>query len=306
MKKYDIKATFFIEQLEVEAIISRGEKAGSESVFYLEAQLLKKQIHHMVLEGHDLQLHLHPQWYDAQYNHCDWDLNYNWWRFSSLPFRHQNDGTPGRYDLLCAGKKYLEDLIRPIKSGYECIAFRAGGYNIGLDDITDNALIESGFKIDSSVCPGFYVDSELSRYDFSRQTNFKPAPFLSSSTKKSQVIEYPLVTLKSNFFKRISTPRIYTKLINNKFKNINCSGLKVGSKHVKPHCLKNIKNSNFDVCLSSRLQINDFLQQIKNSKSSHTVLIGHPKDYSVFSPFEYILRKLDGEFITFSEVQEVI
>ncbi len=298
LKKNDVRATFFVEQLEIEAILREGEKAGEGSNLYNEALLLKEQILEMVALGHDVQLHLHPQWYGAKHESGKWILNFAWWRFSSLPYNDQPDGTPGRYDLLYRGKEYLEKIIRPFKPDYRCIAFRAGGYNIGVDEISYQALKQNGFRMESSVCPGFYENSSLSQYDYTNITDFNHYPFYKDD---GSIIEYPLITMASLLIERISCARVYAKFINKQNKRVNYSGLP--NKNSTPYLLKNIKNTNFDVCLSSKKQLIDFNKVIDESKLEYVVLIGHSKDYSFFSPLNNILKQKNNSYITFADIE---
>src|SRR5262245_15530206 len=73
--------------------------------------------------GHDIQLHLHPQWLDAKHEDGTWRLNYTKWAISTLPPEEMES-------ILRNGKAYLERLLKPINADYECIAFRAGAYCI--------------------------------------------------------------------------------------------------------------------------------------------------------------------------------
>ena len=179
LKQLNVKATFFIEQLEIDAIISLKDVYPADSSEYINAVLVEQQVLAIAVQGHDIQLHLHPQWYGAKYDNGKWLLNFNWWRFSSLPYRTTSDGTPGKYDLLKVGKASLEKLVRRVLPDYQCISFRAGGYNVGVDKSTVDALIANGFTVKSSICPGFYANSALSQYDYSNVCHQTPYWFLS-------------------------------------------------------------------------------------------------------------------------------
>jgi hypothetical protein len=57
-------------------------------------------------QGHDIQLHLHPQWFGASYQgHGNWNLGGNW---SILNYPCQQIRA-----MLVAGKQYLETLLQP-------------------------------------------------------------------------------------------------------------------------------------------------------------------------------------------------
>lgn len=296
-----VKATFFVEQLEVDSIISLKHSFAIGTKEYNNAVLLEEQILDIVKRGHDVQLHLHPQWFNAKYKGGQWELNFNWWRFSALPYRTSVDGIPGKYDLLKSGKSSLEKLVRQVKPEYECTAFRAGGYNIGEDKTTIDALVKTGFLVDSSICPGFYSDSVLSQYDYtgvsSKLDFWKSSDSLYRPGEGSKhIVELPLITIRSSILSKISIARIVNVIKNHAYKAISYTGnINTGFIPRAKTFPKKTTNSNFDVCLSSRLQIKAFnlkLNQSLKKKQSFVVLIGHPKDYSRFSPMRKILKEI--------------
>ena len=302
MQRLGIRATFFIEYLELEAIFKEADSGNP--LFIDDAKHIKAQLERMVSLGHDLQLHLHPQWYQAQYRQGQWQLNFDWWRFSALPYRTSADGTPGQLDLLLAGKAFLEALIQPLNSEYRCHAFRAGGYNVGFNPQSVKALSAAGFDTESSLCPGFYANKALCQYDYTDCDSFLPHP-MPGSDEPTQVIEYPLLTLRSSLPEKISLARLYTRLFNKKLKRIGYQRSVKPAAPLQPHKLT---NSNFDVCLSSRAQVQRFLALAQQKCLSTTVLIGHAKDYSWFSPFAYTLKRAQrqGQFITLSDARETV
>lgn len=295
----EIKAVFFIEQLEIDAIINLKHKFPTNSKEYSDAVALENQIALIVERGHDIQLHLHPQWYGAVYENNNWILNFKWWRFSALPYRSSHDGTPGKYDLILLGKESLERRIKKINPNYTCHSFRAGGYNIGADKSSVDALINNNFKVDSSICPGYFSNSTLSNYDYTSVScdlgNWESKDSLYASLKvpKNQhCLELPLITIRSNFFEKLSLSRIYSSIKNRKKKAIHYAAHTTTK---KPSYPVNLKNTNYDVCLSSNIQIKRLNQAIKArsiEEKSSIVLIGHPKDYSFFSPMKKIITSL--------------
>jgi len=316
LNELNLKATFFVEQLEIDAIIELQEHFPPASKEHIEALAVEQQLHDIIQQGHDIQLHLHPQWYKAKYENKEWHLNFDWWRFSALPYNTSEDGTPGKYELIKTGKESLEKRVRKTLPTYQCHSFRAGGYNVGDGKSSVDALVNNGLKLDSSVCPGFFSNSKLSKYDYtavnanlyywrSKASLLSPDP---NATSES-CLQLPLVTVNSSFREKLSCARIYTSIKNRKFKSVNYSGTVVVATPDNTFST----NTNFDVCLSSRAQIKKLYQRIEylseyNSDCCLITLIGHPKDYSKFSPMKRILKKLSKEqrFITVADfVQEV-
>lgn len=112
-----------------------------------------------VTRGHDVQLHLHPNWLpemgpSEQDGQWDWDME-----------RTRAADYPGDLTAAIARcKATLEDAIRPVAPDYEVVAYRAGTYEAQPFERLYDALAENGILSDSSVVPG---DSRPDRhYDY--------------------------------------------------------------------------------------------------------------------------------------------
>jgi len=307
LKKLNIKATFFVEQLEVDAIIDLKNCFAPESYEHMQAIAVEQQLADIIQQGHDIQLHLHPQWVNAQYIEGHWQLNFDWWRFSALPYRSDNSGIPGRYDLIKQGKASLEKRLQKLNPDYQCTAFRAGGYNIGNDKQSIDALINNGIKLDSSVCPGFFSSSSFSNYDYTAVDEQMPywqssySLLIPSNSPVAQCLELPLLSIRSTFTEKLSLARLYSQIKNRHLKKLPLKRELLS----QPENPEMLTNANFDVCLSSRTQIKRFINQSQRLNEIHgddalITLIGHPKDFSIFSPLTRILCILEknNQFIT--------
>jgi hypothetical protein len=96
---------------------------------------------------HDVQLHLHPQWIDAEYKDNKWHVNLDNWAISSL-------SPEVMADTLKKGKLYLENTLKQVDHSYECIAFRAGAYCIEPSKVVIQNLLKAGIVCDTSVTKG--------------------------------------------------------------------------------------------------------------------------------------------------------
>ncbi|WP_199482740.1 hypothetical protein [Vibrio owensii] len=302
LESQSVKATFFVEQLEVEALIERGKQSKKGSRYHREAKALEAQLLKIVKSGHDIQLHLHPQWYRAKQVGSSWQLNFNWWRFSALPYESADDSMPGKKNLLLHGKSYLESLLKPIYPNYECIAFRAGGYNLGFEDSTFRALSECGFTVESSLCPGYYSNSKLSQYNYTNYSSYARSELFEG------LFEFPLLTRRSTLFEKLSLARVYATLNNRKHKKVDVRTIQQSTSHIGDINSANLKNANFDICLSSHREVRSFIEVSKENGLGYTVLIGHPKDYSIFSPMKRVIKEVKNQggcFVTLSELANV-
>jgi hypothetical protein len=312
LNRLNIKATFFVEQLEIDAIIALKESYSSSSREHKDAVAIEKQLFDIIEQGHDIQLHLHPQWYNAKYHNNSWQLNFDWWRFSALPYRSLADGTPGKYELIKQGKASLERRFKTVKPDYVCHSFRAGGYNIGADKSSIESLINNNMLLDSSVCSGYFSNSKLSQYDYTAvdsslgfwraDENFLVA--CAENKNSRQCIQLPLVTVQSSFKEKLSLARMYATVKNRNYKSINYNGQALQREPIHKNQLT---NTNFDICLSSKAQLKKLKERIAKTSTGHlsfpVTLIGHPKDYSWFSPMTSILKSLKktDNFITLTD-----
>jgi len=109
-------------------------------------------------QGHDIQLHLHPQWRNAEYANGRWQLDGDW---SILNYDRDN-----AYAMLAEGKEYLERLLRPIDADYQCIAFRAGALAAAPSAHLFKSLAELGMQLDVSIAAGVFVNNHNLQLDY--------------------------------------------------------------------------------------------------------------------------------------------
>ena len=96
------------------------------------------------LEGHDIQLHIHPEWVSSEFSNGVWHFKENTSSLNDLGFNKKHeDSAPF---IVSSAKQYLEDLISPINKDYKCFIFRAGGWLIQ----PSNKIIELNESLDST------------------------------------------------------------------------------------------------------------------------------------------------------------
>lgn len=158
--------------------------------------------------GHDVQLHLHPQWNEAKYENNEWLLGDNW----SIGKRPKDQIE----NFISKGKTYLESVIRKVDENYMCNCFRAGAYYIEPSSNVIDTLEKNEFICDTSVTKGTYVDGY---YDYRKAySNILPWSIGSEGVIKksdnSKLIELPIhsaISIDSEAFKKF-VPDIYYKL----------------------------------------------------------------------------------------------
>jgi hypothetical protein len=103
--------------------------------------------------GHDVQLHLHPQWDNAQYGDGKWLLTSDWSLAKHPPERVRA--------MLRDSIAYLEGLIKRIDPTYRCVSFRAGAWSLGTGPNALPALVDAGIGVDTSIAPGLIKTGEV-------------------------------------------------------------------------------------------------------------------------------------------------
>lgn len=135
--RFDAPVTFFAEALEFIAL--SNEQGDDRATVQLQKALAY---------GHDVQLHLHPQWAGACFDiDRGWQVDMARWRIGDLP-AEEVEG------LIRQGKQWLKVEVAANVPGYRCLAFRAGGWCIQPSAHVIQALRREGFMVDSTVAPG--------------------------------------------------------------------------------------------------------------------------------------------------------
>lgn len=144
-------------------------------------------------QGHDIQLHLHPQWRDAVYANRVWRLSGDW---SILNYDRDS-----AYAMLAEGKEYLKSLLRPIDPNYQCIAFRAGALAAAPSVHLFKSLADLGMQLDVSIAGGLVVNNQNLHLDNRDcEETFRPFyPMMEDARRVSSKPE-PVVCVPLNHF----------------------------------------------------------------------------------------------------------
>ena len=144
-------------------------------------------------QGHDIQLHVHPQWRDGRYEDGRWHLYGDW---SILNYARDD-----AHAMLDAGKDYLEKLLRPIDHSYRCVAFRAGALAATPSDHLFKSLANLGIQLDVSIAGGLFVNDRNLQLDYRDcEEDFLPFyPAIEDARKVSETRE-AIVCVPLNHF----------------------------------------------------------------------------------------------------------
>lgn len=150
--------TIMVEIGELWAFEDRANAAYAEALGYDPAREIREQLADAIARGHDVQLHLHPQWLGARWDGGAWRLDYAHYRLSDLP-----DGQAAA--LLGRARCDLEALLRPHRPAYACLGFRAGHWSTFPTDRYLAVLREAGLRSDCSVFKWGHADG-AARFDY--------------------------------------------------------------------------------------------------------------------------------------------
>lgn len=305
--KYGVRFTFFFEVIEywkLKEAWQQGNRMGYDAD---PAEAMARQMREAVGRGHDVQLHLHPQWVGATYDaEKGWCVRTDEWRLGD----YHREGPLSLTSLMVRGKQTLEDMLRPVRPGYRCTALRAGGYNAQPSEAIVRAMQEAGLTTDSSIYPGGCERGSLSRYDYSSVTPEKgfwhAGPKLETESNGTllelPIAAFPIVRLR----KYLSAERIRSLLRNRKSAR-DAFEAKTDGSHAgllqKISYFFGTEWQTWDFCLFSPALHKRFLREAARLPRDTYVLVGHPKSFTGSQGLEYLLKTIKDKacFPTFTE-----
>jgi hypothetical protein len=151
-------------------------------------------VQEMLERGHDVQMHLHPQWHDAAYDAGRWRLNGSW---SLLDYPRE-----ALVEMLGEAKAYLEGLLREVDPAYRCVSYRAGSWCIAPSPDALGVLADLGIVFDMSIVAGAFYDSPEVKLDYrSVDEPFLPYyPRMDDARRMSDRVE-PIVCVPTHSFR---------------------------------------------------------------------------------------------------------
>lgn len=181
--KYNVKTTFFVDT----TYLCKAREYKSLRKDYLK---VCNQLKKLSIEGHSIQLHIHPQWFYSTFDETiGWIMDYEHYKLSDCPM----DDVHRMFDEGLS-------LIYKI-TGEKCVAYRAGGYSIQTLPNYADFLRKKGLKIDSScICNKSSING-FQKFDY---TTIRKSDIYTFSEKienpnhNGDLIELPITTYKIN------------------------------------------------------------------------------------------------------------
>ena len=153
-EKHNFRFTIFVDAAYLYRLVELKQDYPSLEKDY---KAVTDNIKWLVSLGHDIQLHIHPQWYYSNYDGKEWALDWEHYKLSDMPRDYA-------FELFGKSKELLDSII-----GYKTTLFRAGGFCIQDFDYA-NCFRKYGIIGDSSVLPGDKVRKKTHSYDYRKSS----------------------------------------------------------------------------------------------------------------------------------------
>ena len=129
------------------------------------SKMFEEQIRFLSLQGHDIELHIHPHWLKSEYCNKEWNFAEEYYTLDS--FINKNEFSLDYNNIISKGIDYLENTIKPVNKNYKVLAYRGGGYSLQPYSLLIKSLVNNNIIFDSSVA--MYqksLDYSIQKYDY--------------------------------------------------------------------------------------------------------------------------------------------
>ena len=276
-RKRKLKAVFFLEVHELIAL-----KRNNQFGYY---NRVCKQIKNIVDDGHQLGLHVHPQFKDAKLIDGEWCLDMDAVALNKVDWNYDD---------------YIHHVVEEFSElSKDCdlptsrlpIAFRAGGYNVPTSKLFYKALADLGIKYESSQVVGYVEDNGYTNVDFSGiKRGFVRGPF--------QVLCAPIDSIQLSRFYRYLNWRLILSYV------LNCVPRRNYPQRFSQNFLQSSKkkDANFFRSFFQRKEypadfalvgLNILKRTVIKNGGSVSIFVGHPKSIRSRSYLKYVLSGLE-------------
>lgn len=246
--------------------------------------------------GHDIELHIHPQWLFSSYENGEWQVDEKHYRLSQLT-------TEDAVRLFKQAKECLEGVV-----GKKITGYRAGGFSAQPSELLTHLFAENGIVVDSSVMVGEKYDSELQWYDYSNAPQCSYYRFENDICEKNDAgrfVEVPISTTPIS-------PIFHWRLVANRFiggAKHRLFGDGFGFPATTGNILKRLTRRVMGPCVIDGLKIGFLHKAFKNHlkrNEEYFCVLGHPKlatPYSIAKLEEFLKATKDKtEYITLDKL----
>lgn len=211
--RHQMPLTVFLETEEYLAF-DRHSAQLRQALGYDPAGLIRAQIQALARDGHDIQLHLHPQWHNARWEDGQWALREEKETVDSL-FDTQAEVTA----YIAERKRVIDEMLAEAGSGKTVQVYRAGAFSAQPGAKLLKALADTGITIDSSVVKGLTRRSEHGGLDYREAPDAKGPWRVSTEVaqedRAGSVWEFPIYAVMGRRWQQITWRRLKAKFSGN-------------------------------------------------------------------------------------------
>lgn len=292
---HDARFTIFVDAT---YLLRIEELMGDHESLRKDYDAVVRNLRTLASHGHDLQLHLHPQWAFSTYDGEKWDLDTSHYKLSDLTETQASD-------LFTKGADLLERI-----SGKRPVAFRAGGFSAQPTALTVGMLRTTGIRVDCSVYPGTAYNTPMQQYDYTDAPEGLIYNFdddMCVARKDGEFKELPLTTCRVSplFFWRLVLQRL-TKQRRHRRIGDGESVKTAGSSILKRLTSFDRIHATIDESKISFLY--DAFKSAKKRGDEVFCVIGHPKLATRYSldNLPAVLNKMSKDGATFKTVSQIV
>lgn len=282
------------------------------------------QLQQALKSGHDVQLHIHPHWLTSTFNQGRFipSRDYSLSHFAKTKDSLDLEG------IIETAFVELNTICGAVIPGYQCVAYRAGGYDIEPDSARIiKKLSQLGIKVDSSVIKDFYIDYGFTKVDYRGAPDDSfwkvglNGPMIGKA--KDGVLELPISGKPVGAFdivRRRVNKLIHGKQLAGRVHQNGGRGLNaVQGKQRASDLVRKLFNPTVLSFDKEHLETNDLLDIVSYLDNHHkaetnslvVTAIGHPKSMGpyhldLFAEFVRQMRKTHGNRVSFTTYQEIV
>jgi hypothetical protein len=212
-EKYGAPLTVFFEVEEYLAF-EKHRDALKKMLGYDPAAEIRQQIIALAEAGHDIQLHLHPQWHRADFRDGKWRLQPEKTTVDSL-FATQEETT----NYIAERKEVIEKMLAEAGKQQKVTVYRAGAFSAQPATKLLPALAKNGFVIDSSVVKGLVQNKAPANLDYRNAPSAKDPWRVSREVIERDpagpIWEVPIYSKMRRRFRQITLRRLRAKFSKN-------------------------------------------------------------------------------------------
>lgn len=289
--KWNERYVTFVEAAELEMI----ETFNTDS----NVGLVKQQLRDMKKEGFEIGLHLHPQWYNAQYQNGTWVLDYSEYSLRDLSQERISQ-------IVDRSIKYIRAILK--EADFTPFSFRAGNWLFQPSRSLSKVLAARGIRVDSSVFKGGLQHQHKLDYRRALKNGYfwTFSDDVNLSDPAGVLIEFPIYSRLLPIWKLLTSKRVGLQQKGKQRGQIGKRGL-----FRLVDFLRLRYPIKFDFCRMSMKELSQMLEiEIRKDKKNPNLLrpivaIGHTKDLIDIDTVDALLFYLKKKHIRVTAFREL-